>query len=247
MTDFQRDGCERLDPKIVDRQNNADPAFGGITSMPEIYASLRSANFDEIDDELAKLQAAGIDGLHLDVMDGAFCEEVSLPIARVQPLRPKTDLPFDVHLMVERPGEVIDDWIALGVQRVAFHLEACPDPGPLLDRIREAGVAAGLVVLPSTPVTALEPWLGRVDFVNPLGVNPVEKTGYDEATPDRIRELKGLRGDLRVQADGGVWEKTRVALVAAGADELVGGYPIFSTNDYLQAVQDLRVGAPTEG
>lgn len=211
--------------------------------MPAIFASLRSANFDEIDDELRRLEAAGADGLHLDVMDGRFCDEVSLPLEQVRDLRAKTGLPMDVHLMVERPGEVLAGWIAADVQRIAIHLEACPDPGELLQQIREAGVSPGLVILPNTPVEQLEPWLGSVDFVNPLGVNPVEKSGYDESTPDRIRQLKALMPGLTVQADGGVWEKTRDALVEAGADELVGGYPIFSNNDYKQAIEELRNGA----
>jgi len=211
--------------------------------MPAIYASLRSANFDAIDDELLRLEAAGIDGLHLDVMDGRFCDEVSLPLDQVAPLRGRTRLAFDVHLMVREPGEMLGEWIALGVQRIALHLEACPDPAMLLDQIREAGIRPGLVILPTTPVHELEPWLDLVDFVNPLGVNPVARTGYDEATPDRIRAIKALRPGLTVQADGGVWEKTRDALVRAGADELVGGYPIFSKNDYKLAVEALREGA----
>jgi ribulose-phosphate 3-epimerase len=211
--------------------------------MPAIYASLRSANFEEIDGELGRLAAAGVDGLHLDVMDGTFCDEISLPIEQVAPLKTATDLPFDVHLMVDRPGDCLDAWITLGVHRIAFHLEACPEPGGLLDRLRAAGVSPGLVILPSTAVERLEPWLDRVDFVNPLGVNPVEKTGYDEATPDRIRQLKAAQPGLIVQADGGVWAKTRDALVDAGADELVGGYPIFSNKDYSEAVRELRQGS----
>ena len=211
--------------------------------MLAIYASLRSANFEDIENELARLKAAGVDGLHLDVMDGEFCDEVSLPLEQVRELRPLTNLPMDVHLMVERPGEVLDDWIALKVQRISFHLEACPEPAETLARIEAAGITPGLVILPTTPVDHLDPWLELAGYVNPLGVNPVAKTGFDEATFDRIRHLKAARPDLVVQADGGVWEKTRDQLVEAGADELVGGYPIFSNSDYKQAVQQLRTGA----
>jgi ribulose-phosphate 3-epimerase len=222
-------------------ENIVDPGHGGKSAMPAIFASLRSANFEDIDAELRRLAEAGVDGLHLDVMDGRFCDEVSLPIDQVRGLRPRTALPFDVHLMVEEPGSMLGEWVDLGVQRIAFHLEACPDPADLLDRVRAAGVVAGLVILPSTPTSSLDPWLDRVDFVNPLGVNPVEKTGFEEATYDRIRELKA-RG-VRVQADGGVWEQTRDGLVAAGADELVGGHPIFSKEDYSEAVNVLRNGS----
>lgn len=219
--------------------------------MPAVYASLRSAEFERLDEELAALEAAGVDGLHLDVMDGRFVGEVSLPLEAVRAVRAKTELPLDVHLMVEDPAAVLDDWIAAGVQRIAFHLEATPDPAGPLARIRAAGLVAGLVVLPDTPLARLDPWLDRVGLVNPLGVNPVARTGFDEATFERIgqlvrwREARGL--DFRIQADGGVWEKTRDRLVAAGTDELVGGYPIFSTDDYARAVQALREGRSAAG
>ncbi len=212
--------------------------------MPAIYASLRSANFDEIDPELLRLKAAGVDALHLDVMDGKFCDEVSLPLEQVRGLRPKTDLPMDVHLMVERPEAAVSDWIALGVQRIAIHLEACPDPGPVLDQIRAGRHRARAGDPADHPGRASRALARRqVEFVNPLGVDPVAKTGYDESTPDRIRQLKVMKPGLTTQADGGVWEKTRDALVEAGADELVGGYPIFSRNDYELAVEELRSGA----
>jgi ribulose-phosphate 3-epimerase len=214
--------------------------------MPDIYASLRSADQQSLGEELRRLEEAGVDGLHLDVMDGRFCEEVCFPLEEVVRIRHLTDLPLDVHLLVEDPGAELDEWIASGVQRLSFHLEAAPDAQPLLARVRSAGLAAGLVVLPGTPLESLDPWLGWVDQVNPLGVDPVARTGFDERTCSRIadlvtrREVRGLR--FRIQADGGVWEKTRDALVRAGADELVGGYPIFSTNDYIKAVEELRHG-----
>ncbi len=214
--------------------------------MPAILASLRSADFTKLEEELAALERAGIDLLHLDIMDGKFCDEVSLPLEQVELIRRLTDLPLDAHLMVENPEQVLDDWIAAKVQRISFHLEACEDPGPALARIRKAGVTPGLVILPSTAIESLIPWLDQVGVVNPLGVNPVEKTGFDEATYDRIEALKQHRTernlDFLIQADGGVWEKTRDRLVDSGADELVGGFPIFSTNDYLVAVNDLRNG-----
>ena len=216
--------------------------------MPAIYASLRSADFDRLDDELRALERAGVDGLHLDVMDGNFVKEVSLPLEQVREVRAKTELPLDAHLMVTDPAEQLDAWIEAGVQRIAIHLEACPEPTDALRKIRDAGLGAGLVILPDTPIESLDLWLDEIDFVNPLGVNPVAGTGFDEATYDRIQALVQRRDqrnlDFRIQADGGVWEKTREQLARSGADEMVGGYPIFSSEDYGEAVQALREARP---
>ena len=214
--------------------------------MPAILASLRSADFTKLAAELAALEKAGVDLLHLDIMDGRFCDEVSFPLEQVQDIRAKTVLPLDAHLMVENPEDTLDDWIATKVQRISIHLEACKDPGPVLAKINQAGITPGLVILPSTPIEQLDPWLDQVGLINPLGVNPVEKTGFDEVTYDRIRALKQRRTarslNFLIQADGGVWEKTRAQLLEAGAEELVGGFPIFSKNDYSIAVSELRNG-----
>jgi ribulose-phosphate 3-epimerase len=214
--------------------------------MPTILASLRSADFTKLDAELAALEDAGVDLLHLDIMDGKFCDEISLPLEQVEQIRKITELPLDAHLMVENPEQILDDWIAAEVQRISFHLEACENPGPALARIKRSGLIPGLVILPSTRIEELDPWLDQVGLINPLGVNPVEKTGFDEATYDRIEALKQRRTarnlDFLIQADGGVWEKTRSELIEAGADELVGGFPIFSKNDYSVGVDELRNG-----
>jgi len=113
-------------------------------------------------------------------------------------------------------------------------------------RIREAGCTPGLALLPPTPVQRVRPWLQAIGLVNPLGVNPTAEGGFDESTFARIAELVRMREeaglDFVIQGDGGVWAKTRDAFVEAGADELVGGYPIFSSDDYGQAVRALRDG-----
>jgi ribulose-phosphate 3-epimerase len=214
--------------------------------MPTILASLRSADFTKLEEELEALERAGVDLLHLDIMDGKFCDEISLPLEQVEQIRNLTRLPLDAHLMVDNPEQILDEWIATRVQRISIHLEACRNPGPTLARIKRAGLTPGLVILPGTAIEDLDPWLDQVGLINPLGVNPVEKTGFDETTYDRIKALKQRRTarnlDFLIQADGGVWEKTRNELIDAGADELVGGFPIFSKNDYSVAVSELRNG-----
>lgn len=209
-----------------------------------ILASLRSADLESLAQELEALEAGGIDGYHLDVMDGRFVPESCFDVAFCRKLRKRTRLPIDVHLMVEDPEAQGPRWADAGADRVAFHIEATRTPEAVVGAIREAGARAGIVCFPQTPLSALEPVLPSVSVVNPLGVDPRQKLGFQESTYQRIADLVAMRPslgrDFAVQADGGVWEKTRGGLVDAGADELVAGYPIFSTDDYGAAIAALR-------
>lgn len=209
---------------------------------------MRSADPERWDEEVSALQEAGIDGLHLDVMDGLFVSEACFVADDVGRLRRAGARFVDVHLLVEDPVAWADGFLEAGCDRLSFHLECLRNPRPLLERIRAAGVKAGLVVLPGTPLEQLGPWLDAVDLVNPLGVDPTRGTGFDESTFARVQALVRQRTEggfaFVVQGDGGVWEKTRDDFVRAGAEELVGGYPIFSSDDYAAAVEALRHGGP---
>lgn len=213
-----------------------------------ILASLRSARLAELDEELAALEAGGCDGLHLDVMDGQFVAERCFEPATVVDLVQRTKLPVDVHLLCSEPERLVDPFAAAGASRIAVHVEAVGDTGACLARIRETGCKAGLVLLPFTPLGVVEPWLDQLDFVNPLGVDPTRGMGFQERSFARVEQLRAWRDerglDFRLQGDGGVWSGTRDAFVAAGVDELVGGYPIFSRerSEYGQAIAELRDG-----
>ena len=216
-------------------------------SAPAILASLRSADLSRLDEELAALEAAGVDGLHVDVMDGRFVPESSFEPSIVARVRERTRLPLDVHLLARDPALLASAYAEAGADRISFHLEVVDDPGALLAQLAQLGVRPGMVVLPATALEGLEPYLGDLAVVNPLGVDPTRGQGFQESTYGRIARLAELRAkhnaEFKIQADGGVWEKTRDGLVEAGADELVGGYPIFSAEDYGAAVRALREGA----
>jgi ribulose-phosphate 3-epimerase len=214
---------------------------------PRVLASLRSADLDKLDEELEALERAEIDGYHLDVMDGRFVSESCFDSEFVSRLRPMTELLIDVHLLAETPEKLIDAYAAAGAERIAFHWEAADDAVACVRQIQAAGAKAGIVCLPSTPLSELRSLLGSVDLVNPLGVDPTQGLGFQDSSYERIETLRAWRDqdgcNFVIQADGGVWEKTRDGLVAAGADELVGGYPIFSADDYAPAIRGLREGS----
>lgn len=214
---------------------------------PAILASLRSADLARLQDEIAALEAAGIDGLHIDVMDGDFVAETCFDPEIVGRVRELTRALVDVHLIARDPALIASAYAEAGADRISFHLEVVVDPRAMIEQLRGLEVGVGLVVLPPTPIEQVFDWLDSVDLINPLGVDPTRGLGFQETTYARIEALvreRARRGRdaLRIQADGGVWAKTRDELVRAGADELVGGYPIFSSEDYRVAVDALRNG-----
>ena len=161
-----------------------------------ILASLRSANLDDLPAELAALEAGGIDGYHLDVMDGKFVPDESFAVKFCRDLRKKTELPIDVHLMVEDPAKQAPRWAKAGADRVAFHIEAADDPEAVVDAIETAGAKAGIVCFPETPLSRLEDALRRVAVVNPLGVDPRKQVGFQDSTFQRIADLVGIRKSM---------------------------------------------------
>jgi ribulose-phosphate 3-epimerase len=213
---------------------------------PRVLASFRGADVERWPAEVVALEAAGIDGLHLDVMDGLWVTESCFTPDAPTILRRAGARLIDLHLLVERPEDHVAAYLGAGVDRLTFHVECVEDPGPLLETIAESGVVPGLALLPSTPIGAAAPWLELVGLVNPLAVDPHAGTGFDARTFDRIAELHELRAqsgrNFVIQGDGGVWSKTRDEFVRSGVDELVGGHPIFSSDDYAVAIGALRDG-----
>ena len=144
---------------------------------------------------------------------------------------------FDTHLMMADPGKYLDDFLSAGCDSVTIHLEAVPNPGSLLTKIREAGALAGLSINPPTPVTALEPWLDMVDLVNVMSVPPgFGGQAFDRNALDKLRWLKQHgRKDLLLEVDGGINEKTIAAAAQAGARLLVVGSAFYGSADRAAA------------
>jgi len=210
----------------------------------QIKASMRSADLGHLADQIARLEAGGIDGLHFDVMDGRFGPEISMGPMFLRGLREYTGLPFDVHLWVNEPERCLDRYIDAGADCVLVHVEACADPAQTLGRIRHEGCSAGLAINPDTSPAALEPFMTLCDEVNVMTVSPGKPGVLDDAgmrNLRRIAELAACSADVPiVQADGAVSLDTRDLFTGSGAMALVAGYPIFSRDDFGTAIAALR-------
>ncbi|MBI1358550.1 MAG: ribulose-phosphate 3-epimerase [Acidobacteria bacterium] len=213
--------------------------------MPQIAPSILAADFAHLGDAVENVSGAGVEMLHVDVMDGRFVPNISIGMPVVASLRKATDLFLDCHLMIVEPDLYVADFVKAGAQNVTVHQEACPHLHRSLQGIRALGAGAGVAINPATPVSTLEYVLDMVDLVLVMSVNP--GFGGQKFLPlayDKIRELAELREQgafsFRIEVDGGVGLDNAEQLCAAGADILVAGSSIFGTPDPAQSVTDLK-------
>ena len=211
-----------------------------------IAPSILSADFARLADEVAAVEQAGADLLHIDVMDGHFVPNLTVGPPIVKALKNVTKLPLDVHLMITNANAFIPDFAKAGADYLTVHVEACPHLHRTIQSIKERGVKAGVTLNPATPVQALEEILPDVDLVLIMSVNPgfggqqfiascLNKVRTTRQMLDRI----GSRALLEV--DGGVKADNAATVLEAGADVLVAGSAIFSGRDYAATISALRM------
>lgn len=195
--------------------------------------SLLSADFSDLASALKKIENDGGDVVHVDVMDGQFVPQISYGQPVIKSIRASSKLPFDVHLMVEKPELMVDSFAEAGSDWITFHLESTVHVDRLINRIHELGKKCGVAIVPSTPVEALSEILHLVDLVLVMTVNP--GFGGQKLIPyclEKISKLKKIREernlDFMISVDGGVNEKNVQDVVAAGADVVVSGSAFFS-------------------
>ncbi|CAM3948062.1 ribulose-phosphate 3-epimerase [Paenibacillus alkaliterrae] len=214
--------------------------------MTIIAPSILSANFARLGEEIGAVEAAGADWIHVDVMDGHFVPNLTFGPPVIAAVRSATSLPFDVHLMIERPELSVADYIAAGADRITVHAEACVHLHRTVHDIKERGLPVGVAINPATPVTALEPILQYLDLVLIMTVNP--GFGGQAFIPYSLVKLRQLRAMLDerglnavdIQVDGGVNPRTAPMIREAGANVLVAGNAVFAERDRAAAIAALR-------
>ena len=200
----------------------------------KIAASILSADFARPGEQVKEAEAGGADWIHVDVMDGHFVPNMTVGPPIVAALRPITDLPLDVHLMIEQPDRLIPEFARAGADCITVHTETCPHLHRTLQLIKELGAKAGVTLNPGTPLSALGEVLTEVDLALIMSVNPgFGGQSYIPASTDKISRLRRMlseRGlaEVEVQVDGGVKSHNIAEIAAAGASVLVIGSAIFN-------------------
>ena len=215
-----------------------------------IAPSLLSADFSRLADEVADVERAGADLLHLDIMDGHFVPNLTFGPAVVRAIASRSKIALDAHLMVTNPDDLIDDLLAAPVARIAVHVEVCDHLQRTLENIRTGGAAAGVAINPASALSLLEDALPWTDFVLVMSVNPgFGGQAFIPETLEKISRLREMAGGrpLDIAVDGGVCLENVASLANAGATTLVAGSAILGLEDRASAIAGLRLAETVGG
>lgn len=217
--------------------------------MPSVLVapSILAADFSDLAAEIHRAEEAGADWLHLDIMDGHFVDNISFGPAVVAAVRKHTQLPLDVHLMIERPDHYLPRFVEAGANSITVHVESESrhDVPQTLAAIRTAGCGVGLTLNPATPFDEVAPFLSAIDLLLVMTVHPgFGGQAFRPEMMEKVRRAKEWRdangGKLHIEVDGGIKPDTAKLSIENGANVLVAGTSIFRTPDYGKAMRELR-------
>ena len=207
-----------------------------------VAPSILSADFSCLADEIKKVENFGADWIHVDVMDGHFVPNLTIGAPVVKSIRKVTNLPLDVHLMIENPENYLEDFVLAGSDIITFHYEAAKEPLKLISKIKEKGIKAGISIKPKTQVKEILPYINDVDLVLIMTVEPgFGGQQFMMECAEKIKELRCISDKkLIIEVDGGINDKTAEICKDNGANALVAGNYIYKSNDIKKAIESLR-------
>ena len=213
--------------------------------MIKIAPSILSADFSRLGQEVHRAEKAGADLIHIDVMDGHFVPNITIGPVVVKSIRDKTNIPLDVHLMIENPDKYIDAFAEAGADIITVHVEVCTNLRKTFDHIRKFSKGVGISLNPSTPIVRIEHVLKQVDMVLLMTVNPgFGGQKFIRSVLPKIEELKQMIDNaslpIDIEVDGGIDKTTAADVVKAGANILVAGTAVFKATDIAKAIAKLR-------